>query len=78
MWARASPLVLPRHRTSAAPDPNCNPLLMYVPSVGRESSPAPAAAASFHLSAILAASLKIRTNIGRVNFPVCVFWLEGW
>src|ERR1041385_1326790 len=28
-------------------------------------------------SASFAASLKMRTNIGRVNFPVCVFWLDG-
>ncbi len=48
------------------------------PTLGRVSFPAPAAAASIYLSAICAASLKILTNIGRVSFPVWVFWFEGW
>lgn len=29
-------------------------------------------------SAMLAASLNMSTNIGRVSLPVWVFWLEGW
>jgi hypothetical protein len=62
----------------AAITPDCNPVLKFPNVVGRVDIPAPAAAASCHLSAILAASLKIRTNISRVSFPVCVFWFEGW
>jgi hypothetical protein len=31
-----------------------------------------------YCSANVAASRKIATNIFRVSFPVCVFWLEGW
>ena len=32
---------------------------------------------SLYLSAICLAFLKILTNMGRVSFPVWVFWFEG-
>jgi hypothetical protein len=66
-------------RTSAASAPDCDPFLDLCPlRWGGCAFPAPAAAASLYSSAILVASLKILTNIGRVSFPVWVFWLEGW
>ena len=57
---------------------DCNPYFEIPQRVGRVGILAPAAATSSHSSAIFDASLKIRMNICRVSFPVCVFWLEGW
>lgn len=53
--------------------PGSQPDWYVAPCVGRVNDPAPAAAAYYGLSAIRAASLKIRTNICRVSFPVWVF-----
>lgn len=77
MWVRESSLVL-RCSMSAATAPDCNPFLVFPLLLGWVRVPALAAAASIYSSAILAASLKMATNIGRVSFPVWVFWLEGW
>lgn len=50
--------------------PRLQPVFGISPALGWVRVPAPAAAASIYSSAILAASLKIATNIGRVSFPV--------
>jgi len=69
---------MPRCSISAPAAPDRNPFLVFPLLLGWVRAPALAAAASIYSSAILAASLKIATNIGRVSFPVWVFWFEGW
>jgi hypothetical protein len=76
VYARASSLALPRAHIGGD-RPRLQPFFCMSPALGRVRVPAPAAAASIYSSAILAASLKIATNMGRVSFPVCVFWFEG-
>jgi len=66
---RAPSLVL-RMSISATAAPDCNPLFGISPELGWVRVPAPAAAASIYSSAIVAAYLKIATNMGRVSLPV--------
>jgi hypothetical protein len=58
--------------------PRLQPFFGISPALGWVRVPAPVAAACTYSSTIFAASLKMRTNIGRVSFPVWVFWFDGW
>jgi hypothetical protein len=69
----ASVLVRAPSQELRQPPPQIAPFFGISPTLRRVSFPAPAAAASLYSSAILAASLKIFTNIWRVSFPVWVF-----
>ncbi len=67
----SAPVYQERRRPGSRPCYLCDP----VHGVGERSGPS---GRRFpYLSANRAASLKMLTNIWRVNFPVCVFWLEG-